>query len=286
MSDEPTSEDIEKPEDIIDDITKTLDGLHANLVEDATKVGEARDQFEAVKPYWVGFSNASTSDPDAAEVYQLAVNVLSSVRDDYKSIAEQQSSVRGLLGTVSTSAVLAVSSTGSTADIFAPQIIPSKKEWLQPINQARREKTRNGLMRLDPSLSLVKTYDGIWEVLYATRSDPERGSLFMFRQVFDHFFGVLAPDDKVRASKFWHKKGEPDPEQVERIERIEYAASIHVKREADARRLVAAGKHVLKVYKALNKAHKRGTVNQSAARNALKEMQSIIEDWVEALNYS
>jgi hypothetical protein len=286
MNEEPENKDIEKPEDIIDDITETLDDLHANLVEDATKIGEARDRFEAIKPQWVGFGNASTSDPDAAEVYKLAVNALSSIRDDYKSIADQHKTISGLMGTVSASSFFAASATGSTAGFVSPLIFPTETKWLQPIDDAGREKTRKGLTRLDPSLSLAKTYDGIWEVLYATRSDPERGSLFMFRQVFDHFFGVLAPDANVRASEFWHKKGEPDPEKVERMERIEYAASVHIKREATAKRLIASGKHVLKVYKALNKAHKRGTLDQSAARNALKEMQSIIEDWVEALYYS
>ncbi len=59
--------------------------------------------------------------------------------------------------------------------------------------------------------ALGKTYKEIDETLYGTISDPERATMFVVRQLYDHFFQVLAPDEEVRASKYWrNKKPEKD----------------------------------------------------------------------------
>ena len=100
---------------------------------------------------------------------------------------------------------------------------------------------------------------------------------------FDHLFGVLAPDDKVKVSPYWEPKDDNETNQVTRAERIEYAANTHIRNKTASERLIASTKHMLEVYNTLNKAHKRGKLDRSQSRESLKEMQSIIEDWVQSL---
>lgn len=120
-------------------------------------------------------------------------------------------------------------------------------------------------------------------MLYGTWSNPERGSLYLIRQVFDHLFGVLEPDDEVEASPYWRPKDKDELYQVTRAERIEYAANTHSKNKTASKRLIASTKHMLDIYNTLNKAHKRGKLDRSQSRGSLKEMQAIIEDWVQSL---
>lgn len=281
MEDDQNEQGLEKPEEIIDDIENILDNLHAKLVVDVTEIGQARDSFKAIKPYWAKLGETSTDDSYAADVYTSGVHALLSVRDDIKYIADQYPSFSGLMGTIYPSTDFVVSATDSTASIVLSRIVIAESDWLKPIEVSKRDKTRDCLHKMDPSLA--ETYEGIWEILYGTRSDPERGSLYMIRQVFDHFFNILAPDEKVKESEFWHPKNGPDPNQVTRKERLEYSAQTYIKNQTMSKRLFDSTKHMLDVYEALNKAHKRGTLGPERARSALKEMNSIIESWVEGL---
>jgi len=280
--DQDISRDNERPEEIIDEIENILDSLHTELTNDAIEVGQAKDSFKAIRFVWENLGNASTSDADIVDIYSTGTSALSSIRDDYKSIAQKYSPLHGLMGTISSSTNSAVNITSSTSSFVLSNIVAFDSDWLVPVATSQREKTKESLKML--STDLADTYDAIWEVLYGTRKNPERGSLYLIRQVFDHLFGVLAPDNEVRASQFWHPKGGNEPNQVARQERIEYAAYTKVKNKTAAKRLVASTKHMLDVYKTLNKAHKRGKLDLTQARISLKEMQAIIEDWVQSLS--
>ena len=137
------------------------------------------------------------------------------------------------------------------------------------------------LRKLDPALA--DTFGAIKEVLYGTKSDPERAALYLIRQMFDHFFGLLAPDDLVRKSPYWEKKKGNNPDLVSRMERLKYAAYEHVSDDTKRERLLATAKHMLYVYNALNRAHTRGKLDVSKARSALREMESLIQNWVIAI---
>jgi hypothetical protein len=285
MMDNNKFSDNEKPEEIIEQIENILDSLHKDLTQDAIEVGQAKDRFKAIKPLWENLGNASTEDPDAAQIYHSGTLALSSIRDDYKSIAQDYLHHHDAMETILPSSDSTVSLTNSTATILITKtnnrIVNGIDGIFEPINISRREKTRHRLNKL--STEIAETYDSIWEVLYGTRSNPERGSLYLIRQVFDHLFGVLAPDNEVKLSKFWHPKDENEPHQVTRSERIVYAAHTHAKNRTAAKRLIASTTHMLDVYKALNKAHKRGRLDRLQSRSSLKEMQAIIEDWVQSI---
>jgi len=123
-------------------------------------------------------------------------------------------------------------------------------------------------------------------VLYGTRSDPERVALYEMRQTYDHFFACLAPDEEVRKSKYYHEKSGNDKGKVFREERILYAANKHIKDSEKAKTLIASADHMLEVYNSLNRAHNRGELNKVKAFRSLEEMRTILEDWIDAIEYT
>jgi hypothetical protein len=284
MTEENNKDLTEKPEEIIDEITSTLDDIHDDLVDSSTKVGHEIERFKAIRPVWAHLGESTTTDPDVAQIYSSGVDTLSSIRDEVKSLRSHVAPLSNFIGVVSTTTDLAISVTSSTGSFSEPSItnfIPLNDPLLP--RPPRHSETKRRLAKLDPALA--DTYEGIWETLYGTRSDPERGSLYLIRQAYDHLFGILAPDDKVRASPYWHeKKDDRDPKRVTRMERIKFAAYTRIRDQSKAKRLAAGAKHMLDVYKALNRAHQRGPLDLTTARNALRQMQTIIEHWVEALD--
>lgn len=283
MTDEENrTDDPEKPEEIIDEITYELGELHDDLVEGAVKVGEQIERFTGLRRVWVGLSQSSTVDPDAVHIYDSGVNVLSSARDEIFDLKAQIGPSLGLIDKITPASDTTVSVTSVTATIFAPGItLPTTPAFSM---SDRYSSTREKLTVIDEALA--QTYEEIREVLYGTRSDPERGALFLLRQSYDHFFGALAPDDDVRASPFWQEKGGDTPNLVTREERIQYAASTHIGDTTTAARLASSAKHITDVYRALNRAHERETLDQEKAWAALTEMQTIIETWVEEIDMS
>ncbi len=93
-------------------------------------------------------------------------------------------------------------------------------------NEDQSTKFNEHIAELDKDLA--KTYQEIWEVLYATRSDPDRGALYLIRHAYDQLFRCLAPDSEVRNSPYWKEKFGDKPNQIYRNERILYAINTHI----------------------------------------------------------
>ena len=272
--------DAEKPEEILDEIDADLDAIHKELVEDATKIGEEKERYKAIRSYWVSLADSGADDEDLAPVYLSGVQVLSSARDEIKSIRGQISPLSGLVHAISLSTDSTIGATASTASMFGLTLDPGSVPAFTLTD--RYSETKAKLQRLDPSLAM--TYEEIREIRHGTRSDPERGALYFIRQSFDHLFSVLAPDDDVRSSPYWTEKERDDPLLVTRPERIEYAANTHVEDPTVRQRLVSSSKHMCEVYRALNNAHARGHLDETKANDAIREMQVIIETWMEEID--
>ncbi len=280
MTEERINQESEKPEEIIDEITGTLQDIHKDLVEGATQVGQEIERFKEIRPLWKGLGESTITDPDLENVYTSGVTALGSVRNEMTDLRSQVTLIHGQIKSISSSSDSAISFTTSTASFLASPNIPHTPDPVFAVTD-RHSQTKSRLTKLDPSLS--ETYEAIREVLYGTRSDPERGALYLIRQAFDHLFELLAPDDKVRKSPYWREKEGDNPHQVTRKERIEYAAHTHIRSEITAKRLASFASHMVDVYEALNKAHARGTLDAEKSRSALKEMRVIIETWMEAV---
>jgi hypothetical protein len=273
----------EKPEEIIDEITSSLDDLHKEFVGVSEKIGYARDSLYSIRPIAERLGDSTSTDPGAVNLYRDDLDILYSIRDEVNSLmAEAYPFTSSVIDTAG-SAISYCSSTSTTASFVfrADANLDMELPVIHPFHHLEDYSER--ISNFDYALG--KTYREIWEILYGTRSDPERAALYLIRQAFDQIFFKLSPDDDVRASSFWSEKEGDTPNQIWRIERIHFAANTHVKNKLKAKTLLASSKHMLDVYKSLNEAHNRGEINRVRARKALEEMRNFIEDWISAIEF-
>jgi hypothetical protein len=285
MSQTPSEEsphDIENPERIIDEITASLEDLKARFSEGAIHFGQEEERIRIIRPTWEQLGSTDISDPDQARIYASGVHALSAYRDelaDFRNMAIPLTD-RILQQSPSTGGTIAL--TSSTSSFLLLVNTPNLASILLEPTQSDNEKILNRLNAIDPALA--NTYSAIREVLYGTRSDPERAALYLLRQTFDHFFGALAPDDIVRSSSFFkQKKGEKE-DLVTRHERLMYAAHTHIQNSYRRNALIASFRHMLNLYDALNNAHTRGTVNPDQARAGLSEMLVLLQEWIRSID--
>lgn len=174
------------------------------------------------------------------------------------------------------------STAGSTAMFFTSAHVESIKppdSW----TPERRKEYIEKFSKLDPELG--KTFSGVWETFYGTADSPEKNALYGMRQTFDHFFRILAPDDKVRESEYFKSKIEDkDIGKVYRSERMVFVANTKIKNKKLAELLISKAQHVLNVYEKLNKMHSEKNLNREQVRELLTSMQSILEEWIDAVN--
>jgi hypothetical protein len=259
------------------------DKLHRRYTQGAKLTGYIRDRLEANEPYWVTLADCSPEDPDMDMTIASGEAFLRSYKQQLNYLYGQLSDQSASLTTLASSGSTFDANTASLCDVIP--IFQGKELEHQPcpfIEQGDYSSRERQLEKLDPSLA--RTYSQVWEALHGTRSDPERTALYLMRQTYDHFFYVLAPDDKVRQSKVWKEKEGDKPELVTRAERIEYAALTHIKDEGWAKLMSSSAKPILKVYSELNQAHKRGELNPTKARRAVLAMDKVISDWLDALD--
>jgi hypothetical protein len=126
--------------------------------------------------------------------------------------------------------------------------------------------------------SLAGTYRAAWQALYTNSHDPGRPALWQMRQVMDHFFGLLAPDARVRQSAAWTPKAGDKRDAVHRSERWRFAAD-HWLKDSNARRLfVESAKEVDQAYDQLNQAHKRGALDRTRAEETFRAADAVALD--------
>lgn len=133
--------------------------------------------------------------------------------------------------------------------------------------------------------ALANTYRAAHRLVDLDAVDGWRAALFELRQTYDHFFGILAPDDIVRRSP-WFKPKEPPrpPDAVDRIERLLFAADSFVASEEQRDALVAAGQATIAAYKSLQQAHDRHELEPERARTAFLDVNRFIGQWISAIH--
>lgn len=154
--------------------------------------------------------------------------------------------------------------------------------WPSPPNRKNRDYYAAKLKEHNPTLA--NTYNQVWQAYYGTSSEPHRAALFMMRTLFDNFFAWLAPDEEVRNSPHWHKKAGEKPNQIWRSERLAYALEKNVDDDYRCNILKAEANQIGALYKAANKAHSRGALDEDKASRTLMAMDSFLKDWLDSLN--
>lgn len=262
----------------------TADKLHKRYTEGANLTGYIRDRLVADEWYWTTVIKHSTGDPGMDMTIASGIDFMRLYNRQLGELYDQFPDQTPKLVTVASSGATLDANTASLSDVAV--VFEGKELEYQPCPFIKQGDTASRAERLEKlDRSLADTYRQVWEALHGTRSDPERTALYLMRQTYDHFFGLLAPDGEVRKSKVWTKKKGNKPDLVTRQERIEYAALAHIKDDVQAKMMSASAKPILKVYYELNQAHKRGELNPTKARKAVQAMDKIISDWLDALDF-
>lgn len=134
---------------------------------------------------------------------------------------------------------------------------------------------------LDPSLA--GTYRAAWHALYAESHDPGRPSLWQMRQVMDHFFGLLAPEEKVRQSIHWSRKSGDKPDAVHRAEKWRFAADRWLTDPQLRNVFVESVKEIDQAYETLNQAHKRGALDRARAEEIFRSADAVVRRWIDGI---
>ena len=162
--------------------------------------------LDASKPYYMQAAQLQTSDAAFGDVIQSGMSNVAAIALSLESAGAKLDT--GSQQTVSVWTAV-VSFAGSTAAVN--NFHPAGDFKLDDISVVLKPDERSELLgerlgKIDPALRA--TCDQIFNDLYGTTGDPIRAATFMTRQVWDHFFGKLAPkDDEVRKSKHWKTSG-------------------------------------------------------------------------------
>jgi len=125
--------------------------------------------------------------------------------------------------------------------------------------------------------------NSVWESYYSGVGDHLRSAMLSMRQLYDHFFSIIAPDREVRDSDCYSPKEEKPYNRVYRIERIRYAARTKIKNRELGEALEEQAKYLLNLYDELNKLHSRNNLREDLIRENLKAMQVLLEQWIDGL---
>lgn len=232
--------------------------------------------LNTTEPVYVRLSETTTRGLNANELVQSGINFVETlnlaVEDNLKYLRPTSNS----LSILSASSDTFYSTAGTISQSLYKKEITTPIIYPQP--SIEKSLVASKLSQIDKSLG--DAYMEIIQIYYGTTSDPVRAAISMMRQVFDHFFEKLAPDAEVRTSKYWKPKKGPNQNLVTREERISYAVNTHINNQDTKNIMIANIKNILKTYKVLNKLHKRGSLNEPEARNALMTMMKFLENWV------
>jgi Predicted pPIWI-associating nuclease len=263
----------------LDEIIRRFDDLHKQTVTEAQWLGQARQICLELRPAWQTITGVASNNPDAQTLVNTNTALMEAYRNEVFEVAEEIGQSHHKMRQITLGVDSLVQATGATYSFIQPNYLLIDGSALRA--EISHEDYADRLSRIDPSLG--KTYRSIREVLLGTRDDPERAALYLIRQTFDHLFSMLAPDDEVRKSEFWEPKEGEKANQVSRRERIFYAIKEHVCDTTRAETLSASVSHMLEVYQALNRAHKRGAIERDQALFSLREMDSLLRQWADAV---
>lgn len=279
MDDHPIEPlDEEQPQDIIDEMSETLDGLHDEFTEAAAVIGAEKERIQAIRPVWQSLADSDTDSPEYADVFHTGVHALAAYRDQLNDVRDHYGNIGPRMREISGSTASTVAITAVTQSFFSKGIVSVAPAPPTLLPKDETKDVETALRQLDPALAA--SYIGVRETLYGTRSDSERAALYEIRQVFDHFFSILAPDDEVRGSTYWRPKNGEKPERVTRDERLRFAANTHARNPILARSLMGSSRHMLSVHDALSSAHKRGELDINKARLSIREMDTLLREWI------
>jgi len=272
---------LEVVKNAFDNVEESARTIHEKFVDAAQYAGYISDTLEHLRPIYTNLAERLNEDKDLATLVVSGTNSIISLNNELKSLGEEaQFVVRGTFQ-VAGSTNTFVSSSSAAASMSSLETVDT--QIFEPPTFLTTDDSKYAEMfdRLDPALG--KTYRAIFETYYGTVSDPVRAAMALIRQSFDHFFDILAPNDKVRESEYWTPKEGNEPDKIYRRERMEYAIRTHISNETRGDTLISNLDLILKNYGFLNNLHKRGELNKEKSRTALWSIKRFLEDFIDSI---
>jgi hypothetical protein len=271
----------EELEQILEEAIDTAKDLHDTLAAATEDVGYAHQVLASVAPRYMVLLEKAEEDASVYPILYSGAQQIKAISSHFQKIDHLAGDVLGPITPFSNSTGTVSLSTDAAINLYDIELANDVLPMPPLMARKSREEYSISLKNIDPPLA--DTYEQVWQIYFGTNADKCRASLFMMRQVFDHFFAILAPDDKVRESEYWKEKGGDKPNQIYRSERIRFAAHTQIKDVGLTSTLSASSKHISELYKAANRAHTRGLLNEAKAEKALHAMHQVLMDWIDAI---
>ncbi|MDO9547117.1 MAG: hypothetical protein Q7J07_10275 [Pelolinea sp.] len=275
------------PEYSQDDLDQVIEGalaaakrLHTKITTLAEDTGYMVHVISAAQPQLNGLYEQAKTDPSVYPIVASGIDYLRSLSGELNSLDESTEEFIFQIGPTVNSIGTFSGSTGSGTAFWNPTY--ELEPFSPPPNRKSREDYSAKLKKHNSSLA--NSYDEVWQIYLGTSSDPHRAALFEMRTVFDNFFVWIGPDEEVRNSKYWHSKDGEKPNQIWHSERLAFALEKNVKDSNRRTMLEAQSNQITVLYKAANKAHNRGSLNEDQASRTLMAMDSFLIDWIDSLS--
>lgn len=251
-----------------------------NFAGITNEIGYQLEVIEATKPYWENI-NASSNTSVASGTY-----VLHTWREQSEILTKKSDEDARQIVNMSGTASYFASTTATLSEIY-PLSQPLDRGPIQQVAMQRNERdfVEKQLRKIDNALA--DTYTTVYQYLYFPAFDPWRGPLFLLRQVFDQFLAKLAPDSGVETLPNFQPDAElkkKNGKGITRNHRIEYIAKTRIKDPSLKQSLLSSSRNFQEVYQSLNKAHKRGTLNENSARQTVFSGSTLLANWLRAIS--
>lgn len=249
-------------------------------------LGNSEQLLQGLYNFWESADSDYPNDPYLISIRPQYQSIFSNLNDDINSLHEgvnktYQESI-AIAGTI-TAVYASSDSTGSLVPFTSPTnslnvtlSLPTPDFYMCEIEENKADKIR----KIDTSLA--DSYQEVYQILFGTNADPERGACFQIRQTFDHLIDILAPKNEVRKSEYWKPKKpktiEKKSDQVFRNEQLEFAIRENINDPEIQDKLVNEMKIVLQNYKILNEVHKRGEIDKEKEVKAIRATKKLLDE--------
>lgn len=261
---------------LIRNINTQLDNLHGRMYDATRIVGMAKENFDHITPLLIGSQESPTTvEPEMqSSVYsalQQYERYISGINDKVGDIVGDSTGIFIGSGVTTFTAGVAINAIQDDE----PAFVSDGYSWLIANDEGIAQEID------DRDSELGRIYRSATQAPYSNPHQPERSALVMWRQFFDHFFGLYAPDEDVLRSSCYDKT--EVGHRITRVERIRYAARVHVKDPIKAEYLEQQDKALLQIYERLNYLHKRGELDPVKASRTARMIKWYMLQWLEAV---
>lgn len=270
------------PGDDIEALEGNLEQSQQQLTQSAEELGYQLDVVRAVKPFW----RYVTPDMLQGAVASGAA-IISYWREDSESWNKQSEELLHRITVASGTATVFAANTAPIEYMHLPKPVVDS-EVIHRVTAQKDERTFVQMELVKVDASLADTYATVWQYMHLPVFDPLRGSLFLMRQVFDHFLDRLAPDSEVMSQMDFvpdEKLKQKNGKGVTRRHRIEFLAKAKIKDEGSRLLVLHSTQNFLDVYDELNHVHIRGALDEDKAKDAVYAGSALLATWLKALSH-